>query len=205
MNEFDLLSLIGEVDERYLEESERYSERPRIIKKWAVSAASLLLLTSLVLIPVKNGALGCSAAAPPDPIYNVFFETYEEFLRAVGKDSLLCNLSFDSDEITYEMFCHYVQGKAQSYVYEYTLMDGESEVLITAYTSAPHIYISSDRMQTVEICGEEIYLYYQDDTEYQFYVTAQLLVEEKLYLVTVRSDTDEDLIFRTLEDLLTKE
>lgn len=205
MNEVDLLSLIGEVDEKYLEESERYSERPRIIKKWAVSAASLLLLTSLVLIPVKNGALGCKSEASPEEIYNVSFETPEEFLRAVGKDSLLGNLSFDSGVITNKMFCNYYHGELKSYVCEYTPADGEGTVSITAYMLVPHIYFPADRMQTVEICGEEVYLHYQDGTEYQFDVTAELLIEEKLYLVTVKSNINEDLIIKTLEDLLTEE
>ncbi len=206
MNEFDLLSLIGEVDERYLEESERYSERPRIIKKWAVSAASLLLLTSLVLIPVKNGALGCASADPAQNLYTVSFDAEQEFLYEVGRNSLFWNLSFDEDFADRKMFCEYRGGALARNVYRYTPVGEESVIMITEHIGASHHYIASDRIETMEICGVQVTLYYFfEDTNEKYSVSAVFKADGNLYFVSISEITENSLLIKTVEDLLMAE
>lgn len=201
MTDYDLLRAIGETDERYLAESERYSERPRIIRKWAVSAASILLLTSLVMIPVKNGTFGCASAGPPDDHEHVFYVSLEKFIEQDGHDSLLANLSYEEGEITnFTMECVYeMEGDSLSNYYcSFDLADREGVTVKIAFSGYDR---RAPEGEIITLCGEELILSPLNESRTRLYYTTP----EGLYTITVKGEDHEEIALQVAEDLLTEE
>ncbi len=201
MTEYELLRAIGEVDERFLEESERYSERPRIVKKFAVTAASVFLLMSLILIPVKNGALGCASAGPPDTHEHLFYSSIEHFVRDMGRGSLLANLSYEADEITdYEMECiYYPQGRyVEQYYCSFGLADWEGVNIRISFADFDRETPQGER---IVIYGEEFIILLSDETQTKLYYDTPI----GAYTVIVRGGDHKTLALQVAEDLLTEE
>ena len=201
MTSYDLLRAIGETDERYLAESERYSERPRIIRKWAVSAASILLLTSLVMIPVKNGTFGCASAGPPDDHEHVFYVSLEKFIEQDGRDSLLANLSYEEEDITnFTMECVYeMEGDSLSNYYcSFDLADREGVTVKIAFSGYDR---RAPEGEIITLCGEELILSPLNESRTRLYYTTP----EGLYTITVKGEDHEEIALQVAQDLLTEE
>lgn len=197
----DLMDAIGEVDEKFLQESERYSERPRILRKWAVSAASLLLLTSLVLIPIQNGSIGCASAQPPESHTHLFYDSIEDFVHEVGRDSLFANLSYESDAITdYEMECiYYPSGRyLESYYCAFRLKENRDVLIKLSYSDADTA--PTDAPKT-EICGYTVEITHPRENSTRLFFEAGL----GGYTVTVSGEEHERIAMQIVEDLLTEE
>lgn len=200
MTSYDLLRAIGETDERYLAESERYSERPRIIRKWAVSAASILLLTSLVMIPVKNGMLGCGSTSPSDHDH-IFYVSLEKFIEQDGRDSLLANLSYEEGEITnFTMECVYeMEGDSLSNYYcSFDLADREGVTVKIAFSGYDR---RAPEGEIITLCGEELILSPLNESRTRLYYTTP----EGLYTITVKGEDHEEIALQVAQDLLTEE
>ena len=201
MTVYELLHAIGEADERFLEESERYSERVRIVKKFAVTAASIFLLMSLILIPVKNGTFGCASAEAPDTHEHMFYASISHFVKDVGKTSLLANLSYAENEITdfkmeciYYPFGHYLE----QYYCSFSLVDQENANIRISFSDFDR---EKPEGETIVICGEDFIILSSDETQTKLYYDTP----SGAYTITVNAEDHMAIALQVAEDLLTKE
>ena len=201
MTVYELLHAIGEANERFLEESERYSERVRIVKKFAVTAASIFLLMSLILIPVKNGTFGCASAEAPDTHEHMFYASISHFVKDVGKTSLLANLSYAENEITdfkmeciYYPFGHYLE----QYYCSFSLVDQENANIRISFSDFDR---EKPEGETIVICGEDFIVLSSDETQTKLYYDTP----SGAYTITVNAEDHMTIALQVAEDLLTKE
>ena len=201
MTVYELLHAIGEADERFLEESERYSERVRIVKKFAVTAASIFLLMSLILIPVKNGTFGCASAEAPDTHEHMFYASISHFVKDVGKTSLLANLSYAENEITdfkmeciYYPFGHYLE----QYYCSFSLVDQENANIRISFSDFDR---EKPEGETIGICGEDFIILSSYETQTKLYYDTP----SGAYTITVNAEDHMTIALQVAEDLLTKE
>lgn len=201
MTVYELFRAIGEADEHFLEESERYSERPRIVRRFAVTAASIFLLMSLILIPMKNGAFGCASAGPPDTHEHLFYSSIEHFVKDVGRGSLLANLSYEEGEITdYEMECIYypLGSYVEQYYCSFGLADQSDVKIKISFSDFDRVSPEGER---IIVHGEKFIILLSDETQTKLYYDTPI----GAYTITVRGGDHKTLAMQVAEDLLTEE
>lgn len=201
MTVYHLLHAIGEVDERFLEESERYSERPRIVKKFTVTAASIFLLMSLILIPIKNGTFGCASAGPPDTHEHMFYASISHFVKDLGKTSLLANLSYEENEMTdfkleciYYPYAQYLEG----YYCSFALADQENVNIRISFSDFDR---EKPEGESILICEEDFIILPSDETQTKLYYDTP----SGAYTITVSAEDHMAIALQVAEDLLTAE